>query len=82
MPRLPKMPPFLRPAANPSEQIERQKLVERIIAMRREIQIDLDTEDYYNRTHPDQPPITAYDTDGEFRRWCDEVDAFLKSEAH
>lgn len=73
---------WLRPATNPIKAKERQKLIDRAIKMRLEIQLDFDTEAHWNRTHPNEEPLNAYDPDGVLRRWCDDFDAFLKSEAH
>jgi hypothetical protein len=67
---------------SPGAAIERQRLVERSIALRCEIQSIFDDVSHWNRhvRQPDEAEIDP-DPDGELRRICDRIDAMLKSEA-
>jgi hypothetical protein len=73
---------WLRPANNPSERIERQKLLDRVIRLRRDIELEFSTAAHWNEhvRKPDEAPIDP-DPGGRLRQVCDDIDSLLKKEA-
>lgn len=62
-------PGELRAGVNVADELARDRLVHRVRAAERSIQRLLNTTAYYNRVHPDRPPI-AYDDDGLLEGSC------------